>query len=208
MEWYMLRNLQFSTFLLLMLPFTAHALPVTLQSDWRVHTLSCPSCVDGLGVFTFTYDDATPPISISGQGASYLNAITSATFMYGNLAWSIDDTVDNYVSIKTNMYISGSDGGVQLSLLDDNHTSWRLILGFEDYDATFVTSDLNNLIGLDNDDTQLTVLWPPGCNTFACGGYALNQLTPLTPVSIPSAAWLLGTSLLGLAGVGRKRRAA
>ncbi|MGZ6250254.1 MAG: VPLPA-CTERM sorting domain-containing protein [Syntrophales bacterium] len=41
-------------------------------------------------------------------------------------------------------------------------------------------------------------------NQFGLDQLKQTEISGLTPVPIPTAVWLLGTGLLGLAGIGRK----
>ena len=197
----MIRKLQLFI-LLIGLPFTANAALLTLQSTWQYQLHPSSLGVSGIGLFTFNVDDTTPVDSVTGnppfQSATYLNAITSATFDLGDLKLSLDGSKENRVGIFNKNNSGGTDATISAFLLDSAGTSYEMVLGFEMY-RDLTTLALANLDGLNNEDSDFAYIDPETCtiNPFVCG-YSLHQIGFQTAVPLPPSAWLLASGFAGL----------
>lgn len=197
----MLKKLKFLALLLLAFPFAANAALVTLQSKWEYQLHPSSSGVSGLGLFTFTIDDTTPIDSISGnspfQNAVYVNPITSANFALGSLSLNLDSSKTNSIYISNKDRSGGTDATIRAFLLDDVGTSYEMFLGFE-MRRELTTLGLDNLNGLNNEDSPFAYITIGACtNPFACG-YSLQQVGVQSAVPIPASGWLFASSALGL----------
>lgn len=152
---------------------------VTLQSNW---SNGQSQAYQGTGVFTFTYDDATPATTVGGTtqhpNATYRNAITSARFAFNNLTLDLDTGADNTVSIYV-LDGFGTNASITLSLLDSNKIPYSLTMRFEDHTRQFADYALSNLNGLFCTENA-TFLYP--ATQLNPGRHALYQQTPLVTV--------------------------
>ena len=62
-----------------------------------------------------------------------------------------------------------------------------------------------NLYGVTGTTTGPVALSLLGTATLTANGVAFGAASSGTPVPLPAAIWLLGSGLLGLAGVGRRK---
>ncbi len=197
----MIRKLQFFI-LLIALPFSANAALLTFQSAWQYQLHPSAAGISGTGLFTFTVDDTTPIASISGespfQNAVYSNAITSATFILGDLTLYLDGSRDNGVGIYNKDRSGGVDASISAFLLDEFGAGYKIILGFE-MGRDLTSLSLSNLDGLNNEDNPGSYIDPDTCTVspFVCG-YSLRQIGFQTAVPLPAGVWLFASGIIGL----------
>jgi hypothetical protein len=191
---------------ILLIPHAVTAGQVTLQSQW----LGSPVTYTGLGLLTFSYEDTTiatdvHTLGITGMTATYVNAITAATFVFDNISFTLDAGVDSTIIIRSQVS-SGSDASIFMHFRTPDDTQYSVSINFEDNRRIYPNTDLSNLIGELPDEEGTIVrplVLPPG---YSVSRYVLVQQTPLTLVPIPSSAWLFGSSLISLLESSRRRR--
>lgn len=199
------------TTLLLSLSFNAQAALVTLQSTWKGWDPSLPDPYSSIGVFTFTYDDSTPGVSQfppqpDGYTVDvYTNAITAATFVFENRAFTLDQSFDNSVAIAAHKYGGGGDIYMNMRFRDQSNVLFIGQFTIELY-AVFTDTSLNNMIGVKADENGSFVYDPSLPHNF--GHEAVQMLTPFTEVPLPAAAWSFGAALAGLVAMARRRLSA
>lgn len=205
----MKKLLTLSALALAMQPLAALAAPVTLQSNWECATASCS--FTGTGVLTLTYDDTAAGVADGNAtfpSSSYYDAITAATMTFGNFSFTLDSTVQSRIQVRQGRD-AGYDALLSFSLRDAGNAQYHFTATIEDHDQTNGGVELSWLAGLLDDEATTATLLPNGVGPNAPGGlpYWLLQETALTQVPVPAAAWLFGSSMLGLAGLARRRKA-
>ena len=150
------------------------------------------------GTFTMTVDTTinnTSPINISGiVGSQTVGAFDTMAFINtGQL---------NFVGGATNTVTSCTD--IQSSWLGSvcGNTTVGDSAAFVIDPGTFTVANQGALVGFDVTDSRGTVAG----NVTTVSSYTLTQAAP-SEVPVPAAAWLFGSALVGLAGIGRKRKA-
>lgn len=151
---------------------------------------------------------------ISNENSAPTNPVT------GSISWeaaSVNGPIQSFTSINLNLdghaYSIGEIG--YYSFPSDPYTSWDVIGG-----------TLNDVGGIGNQTDDFWIRWDRDQLTWYDFSYSSSQksgiwysgpgntptFTPFSiaasPVPLPAAAWLLGSGLLGLIGVARKRKAA
>lgn len=112
-----------------------------------------------------------------------------------NVSTRFEDTINNgyrygSASATVRIYLTGLDfsaGEILTGFSFGTNTDGAVVESFSDTGITFAYADGPFAAGLGN--------------TFLSGTFET------TTVPVPAAAWLFGSALIGLAGIGRKRRA-
>lgn len=200
----MKKLLKISALALALQPLASLAAPVTLQATFDNFDIT----YDGTGIFTLSFDDAETPDAYPAPGgavfirARYDNVITNASFVWNNIALTLDHSQGNTIYINSGEDVI-TDATIELRLKDANDVAYRLYMPFESY-GDFADVSLANLIGLEADE-GVAVLNPVGATPIN-GRFFLIQESPLTPVPVPATAWLFGSAVLGLAGMAKRRK--
>lgn len=200
----MTKLLKISALALALQPLATLAAPVTLQSTWS----NLSGTYSGIGVFTVSFDDAALPIespipTAPFSLANYANVIAAATFAFDNIVLTLDQSQNTNISVQMSKG-SGTDAVIRATLLDADNVKYDLYMPFEDNTRAFTDVSLSNLNGLFASE-GVAILRPTGAATT--GRYYLFQESALTPVPVPAATWLFGSSMLGLAGLARRKKA-
>jgi hypothetical protein len=128
--------------------------------------------------------------------------------------WTLSDTVLTYESGNNTLQVPTS-----MSFLDGDQTSGdplegALVMGNGTFTINAANAMNEFLVVLKQGSTWAAFLVPSGTSTFTVNGDGAFSHGLLFgsgdsyQVPIPAAAWLLGSGLLGLIGIGRRRRAA
>jgi hypothetical protein len=189
------------------LSFSAFASPVTLQATFD----SQYNKYTGIGVLTFTYEDTTPADHIVGTTyptGTYLNAVTSASFIFDNLSLTLNQTGINQIDVINDQgFTSLTVARIWLSFLDPSDTEYRI--GFFISDSHHPTYDINlsNINGLQDSEgnTYLYAATDTSPYRVQSQNY-IRQLSPLAPVPVPASLWLFGSGLLGLTGLSKRKK--
>jgi len=142
----------------------------------------------------FTLSGTVDGADVSPYGLNIGDTIT-ASGVFDNSALSSSPYTVNFNSGNT---LSITAGSLILNQTQDEGGSPR-----------FEFDSLGNLIGVNFysasfDSGALTFFVVDGDN-FATGVWNASSFSMTTPVPVPAAVWLLGSGLLGLAGVARRR---
>lgn len=186
---------------------SAHASLVTLESNW---------CCGGIpGTFTFTYDNTIsdsihdeyldgPLAPNQVQNGQYDNAILSATYVVNSginkdKIFSFNQGDSSSIRINRKSVSLGTTLWISLDLYDGD-------------DKVIVFLGVEGISPLNDSLLELPNTRKADMATLQIGSMLSNETYPggfvfkdVSNVPIPSAAWLFGPSLLGLAGVVRKR---
>ena len=151
------------------------------------------------GTFTMTVDTTisnTSPITISGVvGSEIVGAFDTQAFLNtGQL---------NFVGGATSTVTSCQD--IQSSWLGSvcGNATVGDSAAFAIDAGTFAVANQGALVTFDSTDVRGTAVG----NVNTVNSYTLTQ-APVSEVPVPAAAWLFGSALVGLAGIGRKRKVA
>lgn len=206
--------------MLLLAPFLAHAAAVTYNFTAKATFLFDVPFIgsDEIISGTFTYDDATPP-SVFGATADYNLAVTSVTVSGANF-----EVMGSLPGGGSNITIMNEPRGLpndSFSLSSDitgtspNGNPFKPSTFLLFLDETSTVLDPFDSLSLSSVDLFLSEFEtktvqvnffeptpPPGVGNVATANF---ELLTLNQVPLPAAAWLFGSSLLGLAGIRRKK---
>jgi hypothetical protein len=158
-----------------------------------------------------TVDVNGPAFTVSGGGVGSGTAVFGGASMTLNTIGTTQTTVNGALGptatlTTTTVHNGGFSGGGSTFTSDGSGTSTILCTGN--------TQTCSNVVGgtfsggtLFNVDTATGGGWS-SVGTVYGGLITTVSTTTLTPqvVPLPAAAWLFGSALLGLAGIGRKRK--
>lgn len=143
--------------------------------------------------------------TINGSGFAYgANQLTSVQL---SIADSSQISFGFNANLLMNTWLSA---GGQTALAE---STMRITLANSAGQTVFdwAPSALNRLLGA-NEYHAVTGAFADSTGVLAAGNYTLrismSQTTNVSAVPVPAAVWLLGSGLLGLAGIARRRRAA
>jgi len=215
---------------LFFLAFNSQAASITWKLTGEVETVGEPlSHVFSIGdsvEYIFTFDSLSPDTDANPVWGRYINAISSATITVGSYSatienygievindsdWGQPEDLISYHTDSTETILDGAD------LLGSDNRIYRfagLEGAFQDQDGTpnMLSSDSLplDLQDINNLATRETFYvnwhaWLGGGSNLGNGISTTNiQLTDITPVPIPPAAWLFGSGLIGLISFARK----
>jgi predicted extracellular nuclease len=163
--------------------------------------------------WSFDDDSHTPGVfSLSGFGsvaAGVSVIITESSAADFRTAWSLDAAVKVLGGVTNNL---GRND--EINLYDaSNVLVDRLTYGDQTYSGTIRTQNASgnpvNLAALGTNDSTKWVLASVGdvygSYASANGDIGNPGINPVAPVPVPAAAWLLGSGLIGLAGMRRRK---
>jgi hypothetical protein len=173
-------------------------------AHWRIHP--------GSSLYTQTSGDLS--ISLGGNASASTYSCAEGNFgaaVGGNLCGNWELGVD-YVNQSSMTYNIGGDASNQLRTIGGDDVISGPAQALTDYDNT-AADDNATYLGLVNGTGQTgSTGWTLVGNILKIHNMTGNTTQTLTfevsAVPVPAAAWLFGSALVGLAGVGRKRKMA
>jgi hypothetical protein len=175
-----------------LLPTSAHAAFITVQSTWAGPNQST-------GLLTFTYDDTVADSNPSASFGEYRNAIVAASFLHnGTTTYTLAAGEPNSITLRPGDYNSPSykSGSVNLSVEKDGVIYKLGTLSEEGWPAG---DALSYLLTFKPGVTFLNENFGPMVNTTKPYAY-----TVVSSVPVPAGAWLFGSALLALGGTARR----
>jgi len=100
---------------------------------------------------------------------------------------------------------AASAGVFDTTTISSNPSNWYLSGGQTGVSGLGTAWNLYGVTGTTTGNVALSLL---GTATLSANGVTFAETTSGTPVPLPAAIWLLGSGLLGLAGVGRRKAVA
>lgn len=162
--------------------------------------------VTGLEAFGHVSSYANNISNISGSVASYAFSADTGSTLVGNADAGGPGFLDGVFNVFGT--INGAPVGIGFSGFETN--GYTLIasrvfsIGLADYlDSQAMPNTLTNGPPV----SQIDLIFADTNQNERITSFTITNLTPVSSVPIPAAAWLMGSSLLGLAGIARRRKA-
>jgi hypothetical protein len=187
---------------------TANTLPTAAQLNADAPNLNA-FLAQG-GTFTWTIAAAGTPTNGSGDQIVFTSNNTNIATKYGPVDTGINNAINFATVIQTDLQGNGTGSSCVVSASDGyctgsiSATQWKQ--GFGSSSSIVSTAGLNGSLALYSVTSGPTTVVNTGETiTLTSTGFTV---TGASATPLPAAAWLLGSGLLGLIGVGRRRRAA